>query len=670
MLSKFIRNIFFAFLTFQTILCYNLHSQDSTKIIRPKNDTAKAIFKTANDTGYVSKFFLSEHRIWYLNAIQPDTITRMRFLWLPLKSFDNLFDYLPGYNTNYTDIGQINQLNFNQLDQSYTGLFRSGRPLNDLFDGSIDFNLLSRNEISDVELTNGFGDFLYNYNNGINIVEKQIFQFRPYSEISFWQDRYENLYFDGTYHQNLFRNFNFNFGATKHSYDGRYTNSDFDIWQGRLNLNYAPSGKINMFLYSNYSKIQRGLNGGIDPTQTNVNNNDSLANNTNAIVRKPSASDVRERFDVDFGLVYSVRNSFTKLQLFTDNSFRIYNDSTTLVEKTHWIDYGAKLQEVLNFKINKSSSVISRTEAEADRDLIASVYSNLSASARYFFTENLNLNFKGLTLDGYGKATMFDYFDSKFYIDYGLKADYRYKIDSVNYIGFYGQYCNSNKLPTYQQQFLNNSLYLVEGQNQSGAEKIQSLEGGAKANLKSFRLEVNYGHINRKGNIFTLNFLNTNPYSLTDNVISSKVFFSLAHFELEGSGNINLSSNSDPYFPKTSGNVMLTYHNVFFKKNLEVKGGINSRFWDPFSSVSFMGRYDVYSSALKNQGAISLPVQIKSNGTLDIFIIAKINKAIFGLTLENILNRVVYTTAYYPYMDRGGLLNIISRFNITWYFLN
>jgi hypothetical protein len=58
------------------------------------------------------------------------------------------------------DIGQVNQISFNQLDHHYTALMRNGRPLNDLLDGSIDFNLLSRNEIEEIELTNGFGNCL------------------------------------------------------------------------------------------------------------------------------------------------------------------------------------------------------------------------------------------------------------------------------------------------------------------------------------------------------------------------------------------------------------------------------------------------------------------------------------------------------------------------------
>jgi len=51
-------------------------------------------------------------------------------------------------------------------------------------------------------------------------------------------------------------------------------------------------------------------------------------------------------------------------------------------------------------------------------------------------------------------------------------------------------------------------------------------------------------------------------------------------------------------------------------------------------------------------------------------IIGKISKATFGLTFENLLNRLYLTTGVYPYQNRGGLFNVISRFNVTWYFLN
>jgi hypothetical protein len=67
---------------------------------------------------------------------------------------------------------------------------------------------------------------------------------------------------------------------------------------------------------------------------------------------------------------------------------------------------------------------------------------------------------------------------------------------------------------------------------------------------------------------------------------------------------------------------------------------------------------------------VSFPNPIPANATLDFFIMGKIGRATFGLTLENILDRVIYNTGVYPNIERGGLANVISRFNITWNFLN
>ena len=322
------------------------------------NSFAQDSLKVKKDSTTGSVILLSQSKYSYINTGSPDTITRKRFLWYPLKTIDDLFNYLPGYYLEYMDAGQVNQLRFNQLDHHYTAVMRNGRPINDLLDGSVDFNLLSRNEIEEIELTNGYGNFLYDYNNGINIINHQVFRYKPYSEISFIQDRYENLYFDGTYHQNIFNKLNFNFGITKNSYDGKYTNSDFDKWQGRFNLNFFPSSKFNSFLSVNYSKIKRGLNEGIDPSKTPLDKT-SLFDVALAIVRNPDAYEIRERFDIDWGTIYAYgkdKRSFTKLQLFTSNSFRMYRDEENrptpnnilLKDNSHWITYGAKLQQVLN----------------------------------------------------------------------------------------------------------------------------------------------------------------------------------------------------------------------------------------------------------------------------------------------------------------------------------
>jgi hypothetical protein len=122
--------------------------------------------------------------------------------------------------------------------------------------------------------------------------------------------------------------------------------------------------------------------------------------------------------------------------------------------------------------------------------------------------------------------------------------------------------------------------------------------------------------------------------------------------------------------PEFSGNVSLAYHNIFFRNKLEVKIGLVSRFWTEFYPIYYNGFYNDFSTRIYKSYQSDSRVKINSNATLDFFIIGKIDKATFGLTLENLLNRLYITTGIYPNQNRGGLLNVISRFNVTWYFLN
>jgi hypothetical protein len=651
---------------------------------------AQDSLKVKKDSVSSPVILLSESRFSRINANTPDTITRNRFLWYPLKTIDDLFNYLPGYYLNYMDIGQVNQLHFNQLDHHYTALLRNGRPLNDLLDGSVDFNLLSRNEISEIEMTNGFGNFLYDYTNGISIINHQVFRFRPYSEISYWQDRYENLYFDGSYDQNIFKIFNFNFGITKNSYDGKYVNSDFDKWQGRFNFNFFPSTKFNAFLYANYAKIQRGLNGGIDPEKT-ILDRTNLFDITTAIVRNPDAYEIRERFDVDLGFLFAYgknKSSFTKLQLFTSNLFRNYRDEENrptpngiyFKDNSHWIDYGVKVQQFFKYNLVKGFDLNSKTEIEYDKDLIESSIIPIRQSGRAFFIENINLLSKYFDVNAFAKAYKFDYYDNKFYFDFGVKPAVKVKIGKITAVSIYGMYNVSNTLPTYQQYFLNSYIYAQIPYNHRDIqkEKHSDVSSGIKLNFNHGEVSVEYYHGLTESSIANSISSNISAYQRGkwyNNGIKSSLKLRVLNFDLDVNMMNCLCDQNGyyyyPYTPKTSGNAMLAYHNNFFKNKLEIKIGVVSRFWTDYFAEYYDGFYNDFSGRLLDTTTLDYPsVKIKSNATFDFFVIGKINKAIFGLTFENLLNRLYITSGIYPYQERGGLFNVWSRFNITWYFLN
>lgn len=663
-------NFLFISLIFIAVIGYDInYSQDSTKI---KTDKDTSIIKTASDTLKVKipedtiPPVISIHRYQYLNLINPDTITRNRFLWYPLKGFDNIFDFTPGYFVDFMDVGQVQKYSYNQLDENNTVVLRNGRPINDLFDGTIDMNLFSRNEIAEVENTNGLGNVLYNFNNAVNIIQRQVFQKRPYSELSYWQDLNANLYFDGNYQQNIFKPLNLNVGITKNSYDGNFINSDFDKWQGRFNLNYIGSKKFNLFLYTNYAKTQRGANEGLDLSRLPDLNQQTLLYNSLGLIRNANARDTRERFDVDMGalITYGKKNdSYTKIQFFESNSYRRYNDTIPFVNITHWIDYGVKIQQIINYSLLKGINFNSRTEFEIDKDIIFSDLNSLRNSERNFFLENVEVGSKFLDVNAYGKIYKFQYYNNKYYSDFGLYTRLKYNFFKTNLISIFGQYSKSNVIPNYRQYFLDE--YLSD-------QTLKQYKIGASLSTKFGELMAEY-YINKNNKSFANgNFFVEPEYKGINAKLTLKI--KPIDFEFNYSRVFEPVNVSNMYptdvIPHASGNIILSYHDMGFKNKLEYKIGLTSRFWASYWAEFYDGLSNSFMPFYIDTSGVSHTFLIGKNATLDFFVVARIDKAVFGITFENILNRAIYTTGLYPNQSRGGLFNVWSRFNITWYFLN
>jgi hypothetical protein len=634
-----------------TICCFLLlgfspnltFSQDSTI-----QKTVPIISRT--DTTYKPlTFILSNTKYSYINQVNPDTVTRKRFLWYPMKNTEDIFNFLPGYYLKYMDVGQLNPVSYNQLDQYNTGVLRNGRPINDLMDGSVDYNLFSRNEISEIELSNGFGNNVYGYHNTVNVIQRQIFQNRPYTEISFIQDRYENLYFDGNFHANILRSVNFNFGITKQSYDGKYVNSDFDKWIGRFNLNFAASNKLNFFAYVNYATIQKGLNEGINADTVDISNKDILFDPDRALVRNSDSYEKKERFDIDAGAVLlSGKNSFTKLQLFVSNSFREYRDEENRLnpngifrkDNYHWINYGAKLQQVFNFKAGKQFEVVSKSEVEYNYRILQENSSQVTLTTGndkqniLGFLENITVRDNAFYLGGYLRGSTSN-ISNGIGITGGVNGGYEIRIDSLRKVNF--------------------EVYVNNG-------------GLMGVNGKYYSKDINFaaGYYMYKANTATEEKLFKG--------VNSSLYVRLWRFDLEGTYAHNITRNTlTSQYPVHSGNLSLSFHDVAFKNKLEYKIGVTSKFWSEYNAGIFSGRTNSFSYVYLDPNVLlyyPYDLKIPQNATLDFYIMGKIGKATFGITLENILNRVIYNAGVYPNIDRGGLANVVSRFNLTWNFFD
>ncbi len=629
------------------------HSQDTTKPI-----TKPAI---KEDTAYVQNFILADHNYQYLNKTNPDTLTRRRFLWYPAKSLEDIFNYIPGYYQYFMDVGQFNPVSYNQYSFSGTGILRNGRPINDLFNGVADLNLFSRNEISELEFSNGYRNTVYEHSNTVNIIQRELFQFRPYTEISFYQDRYENLYFDGNFHQNFFRKLHFNFGITKHSYDGHYTNSEFDKWLGRFNLWFAPSGKMNLFLKVNYSKINRELNEGLDPDTVNLGSKEEVFNTTRAIVVYSKQHERKERFDVDFGTVFQVGKVATsKIQLYVSNSFREYFQLSNLVnpnspesqDNFHWINYGAKLSHQFKFKLSNQLSLKTNTEGDYIYNIYQIAQQNITPSIYYSINEvrgiqEASIQYRNLSIKGFIKAktSTKDYYNYSLfryiYLTSGAKAEYSMMLSDSSRIHFTGTY-------DYNDEYLSAT---------------------AKFNNKFINAGSEFYYY-RKDDI-PFNFdLSRYPPNVVFRGINSFAEFKIFKFKFSVNHNYSFRNSINMINPEHSGRINFNFEDNAFKNKLEYKIGLTTRYWSEYKALFYDGFINSFKPYVGYKFENHYDLKIPANATLDFYIIGKISKATFGLTLENILDRIIYNTGVYPYMNRGGLFNTISRFNVTWNFFD
>jgi hypothetical protein len=427
------------------------------------------------------------------------------------------------------------------------------------------------------------------------------------------------------------------------------------------------------------------LNEGIDPVKSSLDKN-TLFDAVLAVVKNPDAYEMRERFDVDLGFIYAYekdKNSFTKLQLFTSNSFRKYRDEENrpdpngilFKDNSHWINYGVKLQQVLNYDIIKGINFISKSEIEYNKDLITSNIVELRKSERIYFLENIALLTKYFSVNAYAKAFKHAFFDSDFYFNYGAKPEFKLNFGKNISITLYGVYNKSNILPTYQQYFMDKYIYNEYIRSHFYNEDNEYFAGGGVIDLGfgKFKLEIYQNSL--KNIIFnkidTLNY-RFSHWSYKTGGLNSSAQISVLNFDLD----VNFTNRFyRPVFdlskdPLYSGNISLAYHNIFFRNKLEVKIGIVSRFWSEYYAGFYNGFYNDFSPRLEELYQPDKLIKINPNATLDFFIIGKISKATFGLTFENLLNRLYITSGLYPYQNRGGLFNVISRFNVTWYFLN
>jgi len=651
--------VYFTLLFLFTPIILISQIKDTTHIIQSKDTTHHIQLK---DTTRYIQFDTNKIKDTKLFSVNSDTISNDFFIWNDRKNLSEIMDEKSGYFINYFGVGGRNLIKYNGSDEYAVGIFRDGIQINDNFFGGFDIEDISVNEIQKIEEVSNVSSFLYGINTrtkSINIITKDAFQPKLFSQFRYTQDRFGALSADFNINMPLSRKFNFVFGIGNHTNDGRYTNTDFSAWRGRVKLNYYSSPKFNIKTDFYYSKVQRGLCEGL------VNStDDTLASSIYALVNDPDAYDKVTNYSYDIDLtarIFNDKYSVTKLKFYVNNSLREYRDeqnravidSVLLTNNFHTIQYGIDFKQNVRTNLTKKiyTDIMFGANAYFNYYNVSKIFYDWNVLTdnpqivRYFENKiytafgKADINIDRLMISGFAKT---DYLDNNFFLQTGFEGNYKFiDIDDFSFAVHSGANSTMGGI-SYPGLITQDYVSLLNVYNTT---KYRYIEAGVKMKYKNLIVDA---------------YLFDDGYNNEINVLRNaniSVDYKSTYFD--GYVNTNLwgFQNFPHFFVKSD----FAYHNYFFGKKLNLKVGINLKYISSF----YPEMYSQYKYLAINTNPQNISKDIFD---MDFYVGARIGTANVHFSLANLFNKLNYDTYLYPYDDRGGFVNVISKFTIIWDF--
>lgn len=612
------------------------------------------------ETGKTIDFFYLERSNFYspINLISFNTSSFLLETGLPSNFYD-----LSLYHSSQKKLSLL--LNGIVLNEPLTNLF-------DLRDFRFD-------EVDSIVILSPLRAFLFSRNNdesGIYLIEKNRFSLKPFSRIKYIEAPYDNLFFDGIFNVNFSRNFNFDFGITKHNALGRFKNSEKDLWAGKLKFVYIFNDKLNFDLAYRYSKSLVRFNEGININNPNLLPNETITNilydNQRAIVINDDAYHKWTFNIVNLNGNLELEKYTSKLNLYFNQSLREFRDNehkqdSLKILQNHWSKiWGINLHQQiplefnqfefnLNFekiiiespfyfsKINENRSSISALyKLTLLKSLVPSLYIKANKIPNqpvlYSFGSDVQFRFTKLIsmFVGYSQFKNLYSYDELYFNNFDLTGSYsnasifwsklilNHKIFNISIEGFLKTISNPSK---------QNNFYSSENSTiirDYFPEKLKTYGTNLLLKFHVWKItsNINFTYSDQ------LNIFQQNQYHKIDQ-------------------------------PRFLTRTEIFYRGNFFKESLDLLFGIRLVGFSSFSGKSFSPEKLIfvdtraYGDSIINFSSTKIP----ANFTLDMFASGRVQDAAnVYLSLENIFNRKFYLMPYYPVND------IQFRFGISWEF--
>ena len=566
--------------------------------------------------------------------------------------------------------GQYTQVSARGLDWRSVSASTDGRSVVD--PATSLYNLYYASPANDerIEVVTGPRSMLYGLQGAgaaLNFVTANISSNRPFTSIEYVEGPDGYAVFDGVYSQNVTRRLSGTLGAHRQTTDGRYLNSNFDVWNVRAKLRYHLTEDLALLFSEHYTSAQTGLNGGINTVATGAAD---ISNPQNAVVVNQDSYDKINRHDLDLTLVGTLigdTTEVTRLTVFYSASLREYRDEENRLEpngifiqsdhRSSWA--GAQLTQNLSWDalgINVGGE-IQRKQIEGSPNLGRQdrVTGALWGKAELAVSGTL-------TAALFGRA---EEFMGTTYAGAGADASWRFTGGSALFAGL----SVSQRPPTFFELFWNDST--VTRALTPGAEKHFhgeiglefDLPRGGNARIAAFYRRVDdpvlFSPFGADRFVFpgiSIAQGGSQEFTGVDGTLTLRVWeltleaAAMALYGRDGAG------GSAKYTPAGSGRAGLYYWNELYSGTLNLKVGVQGRFASDFTGYRFNPEAASY---VRNAGEA-----VAGSAALDLLLVADLDGARVHFIWENPLGLTYYTAPYVVGPARG------IRFGVYWPFLD
>ncbi len=590
-------------------------------------------------------------------------LDRRQFLTSDAKYVGELMWKLPEFF--WRDLGEDGK--WGQLyalgeDGRGIGVLLDGRPMNDPITGTYNLNDMPLELIDNAEILNGSLSTLASADaagTAVNFVSRSYNSYRPFTKLRYVQDPKETLLTDGIFTQNIARGLNLMIGFQRNVSAGRYINASLDAWNVRTRLRYDISTRLNISLMDFYTKANNGLNGGITSEQAI-----DIGVETTDKVISPNGWDLRSRRDVTLSAIarpFADSASTAQATFYYSTLAREFGDpandfhSNYIHDLTSGSFRGVRLQQHIDFAPLAMTAGIQleRRQCDSARVLPRVVQTEqtgfVEARARItqFLTPSISIRH---SLSSGNEIS-------------NLGAGVRSTI--TPWLDLFADVLWVDRSPTIQEAFWTDTTVIRPAA--IGKEHHELIQGGVRIgsgsdfqiSLSGFHRRIRHAILyspTRTNNGFAAVEI-SNIEMVTVDGLNGRTLIRLGHFAFLGIMSLSRfkqGATLEIPIPDVRLSTEITYQNVFFKGNLDLKLGLRTQFVNREYGMQLnpeMLSYVRYRSDILGRST-----------NIDLFTVARIGSAYVSIAWDNIFNTTYILAPIYPLAGRH------FRIGVNWIF--